>query len=836
MNIDIRELDNKNQFISCPKDKDVFKLRCNVLKHVVITLTQVAGDTKLCIEKCFGVLLSAGRNVKLNSMSLLEVVGVTHSADNTTYTIAALFNPTLPHFELINNLTPKDSRVFITVAVDVVVARIRQPLKFLSEFKAVLLPSNYKFWYFSNRQYVHKFVLFVKESEELAASPNAIGCQLEVVSIENQSEKEATKNRPMISSVFSMFQNSVEPSSPQEDDFSDNDEPLLSGSGVVSKEVTDDALLDSWKDVLVKWHQNVKVKPRGVGNLVKKGIPEALRGEVWQLLVGCTEDQHMFEEYRLLIAKDSPCDDVITRDLNRTFPAHEFFQDGGGVGQESLYRICKAYSIYDTEVSYCQGVSFLTAALLLHMPEEQTFCVLVRTMYSYGLRELFRMDFEDLHLKFYQLERCIEDQMGNLHEHFLELGLEAHMFASQWFLTLFTAKFPLFLVFSILDLFFSEGMPTIFGVALALLKMSRKDLLALDFEGVLKYFRVQLPKKYRSEVAAREMVACAISMTPSERKLKRYEGLCKAYRDEQLVLQDPQQRLKKENQRLQETNLRLERENDSLARELVNSKIGLRNQLDDVEDKYECVNKELLLSRSIVLEAEEEKKMQTEEIIQLKDLCRRECQNVQNSDQRNQIIIHDYKKICTQLTSRIEGMAEKQRKEMQAYEDIIEGCDVCETKQKASEKNKNEGESRGDTGLADNATNEKTGHVGERGGNMGDKGGQVMEKDDVIRCLELELAQTKLALVECECRNQDLIHQLTSSVSSPNLSSLATGGGVHGNAGYSGMCNINNASSNCSGNNNSTTNKASVRNSWLQKTFNSIKEATVVKASSFNAQ
>ena len=133
------------------------------------------------------------------------------------------------------------------------------------------------------------------------------------------------------------------------------------------------------------------------------------------------------------------------------------------------------------------------------------------------------MDFEDLHLKFFQLERCIEvhnqtykqtyihtyihaykhtyihtyihaythsythtlniypsihaeiypaiqadihthklsthtqqDQMCNLYEHFLDLGLEGHMFASQWFLTLFTAKFPLFLVFSILDLFFSE--------------------------------------------------------------------------------------------------------------------------------------------------------------------------------------------------------------------------------------------------------------------------------------------------------------------------------------------------------------------------------------------
>ncbi len=46
--------------------------------------------------------------------------------------------------------------------------------------------------------------------------------------------------------------------------------------------------------------------------------------------------------------------------------------------------------------------------------------------------------------------------MSDLFEHFMELGLEAHMFASQWFLTLFTAKFPLFMVFHILDVFLSE--------------------------------------------------------------------------------------------------------------------------------------------------------------------------------------------------------------------------------------------------------------------------------------------------------------------------------------------------------------------------------------------
>jgi hypothetical protein len=53
------------------------------------------------------------------------------------------------------------------------------------------------------------------------------------------------------------------------------------------------------------------------------------------------------------------------------------------------------------------GLSFLGAALLLHMPEEQAFCVLVKIMFDYGLRELFKLGFDALHLRFYQLQRLI---------------------------------------------------------------------------------------------------------------------------------------------------------------------------------------------------------------------------------------------------------------------------------------------------------------------------------------------------------------------------------------------------------------------------------------------
>lgn len=49
-----------------------------------------------------------------------------------------------------------------------------------------------------------------------------------------------------------------------------------------------------------------------------------------------------------------------------------------------------------------------------------------------------------------------QEQLPDLWSHFQELNLEAHMYASQWFLTLFTAKFPLCMVFHITDLLLCE--------------------------------------------------------------------------------------------------------------------------------------------------------------------------------------------------------------------------------------------------------------------------------------------------------------------------------------------------------------------------------------------
>ena len=69
-------------------------------------------------------------------------------------------------------------------------------------------------------------------------------------------------------------------------------------------------------------------------------------------------------------------------------------------------------------------------------------------------------------------------------------------------------------VFRVLDVFLLQGIETIFQVALGILKVARKDLLQQDFEGLMKYFRVNIPKTYRSEENAKHLmaVACAVKL------------------------------------------------------------------------------------------------------------------------------------------------------------------------------------------------------------------------------------------------------------------------------------------------------------------------------------
>ncbi|OCT67136.1 hypothetical protein XELAEV_18038418mg [Xenopus laevis] len=706
VSLEIKEDDGKGYFSAVPKEKDrqCFRLRQGVDKKIVIYVQQTS-NKELAIERCFGLLLSPGKDVRNSDMHLLELESMGKSSDGKSYIITGSWNTKSPHFQAVNEETPKDKVLFMTTAVDLVITEVQEPVRFLLETKIRVCAVNERlFWPFSKRSSTENFFLKLKQIERKERKNNC-DTFYEVICLESESERERRKTTasPSIRLLQYGQQGTSIPSPPEDDEEDDNDEPLLSGSGDVSKECAE-KILETWGDLLSKWHLNLSVRPKQLSGLVRSGVPEALRGEVWQLLAGCHNNDCLVEKYRLLITKESPQDSAITRDINRTFPAHDYFKDTGGDGQDSLYKICKAYSVYDDEIGYCQGQSFLAAVLLLHMPEEQAFSVLVKIMFEYGLRELFKQNFEDLHCKFYQLERLMQEYITDLYTHFLEISLEAHMYASQWFLTLFTAKFPLYMVFHIIDLLLCEGISVIFNVALGLLKTSKDDLLLTDFEGALKYFRVQLPKRYRSEDNAKRLMELACS-------------------------------LKRENRRLQEANMRLEQENDDLAHEIVTSKIALRKDLDNAEEKADALNKELLMTKQKLIDAEEEKRLLEEEAAQLKEMCRRELDKAESEIKKNSSIIGDYKQICSQLSDRLEKQQSSNKAEIEKIRQKVDGCERCR------EFFNTEGRLKPVSFLKESCTMEDTDEEKESLKNQ-------------LREMELELAQTKLQLVEAECKIQ----------------------------------------------------------------------------------
>ncbi|XP_025049968.1 rab GTPase-activating protein 1 isoform X5 [Alligator sinensis] len=638
VSLEIKEDDGKGYFSAVPKDKDrqCFKLRQGIDKKIVIYVQQTT-NKELAIERCFGLLLSPGKDVRSGDMHLLDLESMGKSSDGKSYVITGSWNPKSPHFQIVNEETPKDKVLFMTTAVDLVITEVQEPVRFILETKVrVCSPNERLFWPFSKRSSTENFFLKLKQIKQKDRK-NSSDTLYEVVCLESESERERRKTTasPSIRLPQSGSQGSMIPSPPEDDEEEDNDEPLLSGSGDVSKECAE-KILETWGDLLSKWHLNLSVRPKTLSTLVRSGVPEALRGEVWQLLAGCHNNDHLVEKYRILITKESPQDSAITRDINRTFPAHDYFKDTGGDGQDSLYKICKAYSVYDEEIGYCQGQSFLAAVLLLHTTKD--------------------------------------------------------------------------------------------------------DLLLTDFEGALKFFRVQLPKRYRSEENAKKLMELACNMKISQKKLKKYEKEYHTMREQQAQQEDPIERFERENRRLQEANMRLEQENDDLAHELVTSKIALRKDLDNAEEKADALNKELLMTKQKLIDAEEEKRRLEDESAQLKEMCRRELDKAESEIKKNSSIIGDYKQICSQLSERLEKQQTANKVEIEKIRQKVDDCEHC--REFFNKEGRVKVSSSAKEGSDEDTDEEK----------------ETLKNQ--LREMELELAQTKLQLVEAECKIQDLEHHL----------------------------------------------------------------------------
>ncbi|XP_036318858.1 ecotropic viral integration site 5 ortholog isoform X4 [Rhagoletis pomonella] len=361
-----------------------------------------------------------------------------------------------------------------------------------------------------------------------------------------------------------------------------------------------------WATILSDWEGALKRKNPCVRDLVRRGIPHHFRAIVWQQLCGASDtDKKQYADY---IKATSACEKVIRRDIARTYPEVDFFKEKDGPGQEALFNVIKAYSLHDREVGYCQGSGFIVGLLLMQMPEEEAFAVLVQIMQQHRMRDMFKPSMSELGLCMYQLENLVQEQIPEMHIHFQQQGFQTTMYASSWFLTLYTTTLNLNLSCRIMDVFLSEGMEFIFKVALALLLLGKETLLCLDMEAMLKFFQKELPGRVEADAEAFFNLAYSIKINTKRMKKmeKEYQDLKKKEQEEMVELR----RLRRENRLLKQRNELLEAESAELADRLVRGQVS---RAEEEETSY-AIQTELMQLRRSYLEVSHQLENANEEV------------------------------------------------------------------------------------------------------------------------------------------------------------------------------------------------------------------------------
>jgi len=391
---------------------------------------------------------------------------------------------------------------------------------------------------------------------------------------------------------------------------------ITSGSMSFQENAEED-LWGLWGKIINEWETWSKRKQPQLKELVRRGIPHHFRGMAWQLLCMAHESPAK-AQYADYMKRQSACEKVIRRDIARTYPEHDFFKKKDGVGQESLFNVMKAYSIHDREVGYCQGSAFIVGLLLMQMPEEETFAVLVKLMQDYRMREMFKPSMAELGLCMYQLEVLVQEHISDLYGHFQSQSIHTNLYASSWFLTLFTTSLPIQLSCRIMDCFLADGIEVIFRLALALLLIGKNELLVQDMEGVIRYFQKDMPANFEADPEG--VINLAFSIKINQKKMKKLEKEYTTMKTKEKEDEIELRRLRTENRLLRQRVDLLEQECSNLADRLIQGQVTRA----EVEENTFAIKRELAaikqhdLDTKAELETAKDRIRKLSEIVEIK--------------------------------------------------------------------------------------------------------------------------------------------------------------------------------------------------------------------------
>jgi len=229
------------------------------------------------------------------------------------------------------------------------------------------------------------------------------------------------------------------------------------------------ALLGSMDPVMSRDSRKIK-------KLVRSGIPESVRGKAWQFMA-CADRYRkpgVFDELRN--RERLPIYDDIERDIHRCYPDHIQFREESSFGQDDLHSVLKAYAHYNPAVGYCQGMGRLVGMMLMQMPAEDSFWLLVATIEEYMVG-YFTPTLSQVKIDSIVFDQLLLEHDPKLAQHLANNGVVPLMYMTQWFMTIFTMALPWASVLRVWDIFYFEGVKLFFRIGLAILDCTKEHLL-----------------------------------------------------------------------------------------------------------------------------------------------------------------------------------------------------------------------------------------------------------------------------------------------------------------------------------------------------------------------
>ncbi|CAG8542709.1 14847_t:CDS:10 [Cetraspora pellucida] len=221
---------------------------------------------------------------------------------------------------------------------------------------------------------------------------------------------------------------------------------------------------------------------------------ESIRSLKWALWVssnkfvkksgkfGCSSYVFPWDK-KMLLTLPSQHEKQIDLDIPRTLHSHIMFRSRYGPGQRALFNILRAFSNYNKQIGYCQGMTNIVTILLMYYTEESAFIMLTKLFTKCNLHNLFIPGFPALLESFYVQEKLLLKYAPKIASQFNKIQLSTTAYATRWYITLFTSDVvPHHTVLRIWDLLMLHGFDILYFVAVALLKYHKATLTTSSFE------------------------------------------------------------------------------------------------------------------------------------------------------------------------------------------------------------------------------------------------------------------------------------------------------------------------------------------------------------------